>query len=60
MIAVKCRRVETTVGFDRPAILAELHDIFSHDILSFQIAVIGLLEHRNMCNARLSTIPIIS
>ncbi len=38
MVAVKRRRVETTVGFDRPAVLAEFHDIFSHDILSLQIA----------------------
>ena len=33
MVAVKRRRVETAVGFDRPAVLAEFHDIFSHDIL---------------------------
>jgi hypothetical protein len=33
MISVKCRRVETAVGFDRPAIPAELLDIFSHGIL---------------------------
>ena len=45
MVAVKRRRVETTVGFDRPAVLAEFHDIFSHDILSLQIAAIDLLEH---------------
>jgi len=45
MVAVKRRRVETTVGFDRPAILAEFHDIVSHDVLSFQVAVIDLLEH---------------
>jgi len=60
MVAVKRRRVETTVGFDRPAILAEFHDIFSHDVLSFQIAVIDLLEHCNICNARLSATTIIS
>jgi sulfur-oxidizing protein SoxX len=30
---VKCRRVETAVGLDWPAILAEFHDIFSHDTL---------------------------
>jgi len=45
MVAVKRRRVETTVGFDRPAVLAEFHDIFSHDILSFHIVVIDSLEH---------------
>jgi hypothetical protein len=33
MGSVKCRRVETAVRFDRPAILAEFLDIFSHDIL---------------------------
>src|ERR1700716_146837 len=33
MVAVKRRRVEATVGQDRPAILAEFHDVFSHDIL---------------------------
>ena len=60
MVAVERRRVETTVGFDRPAVLAEFHDIFSHDVLSFQIAVIDLLEHCNMCNARLSATTIIS
>jgi len=32
-LRVKRRRVEATVGQDRPAILAEFHDIFSHDIL---------------------------
>jgi hypothetical protein len=30
MVAVERRRVETTVGLDRPAVLAELHNIFSH------------------------------
>src|SRR2546423_4634733 len=30
MVAVKRRRVEPTAGFDRPSILAEFHDIFSH------------------------------
>ena len=30
MVAVECRRVEPAVGFDRPAILAEFNDIFSH------------------------------
>src|SRR5665647_3488761 len=30
MVAVKCRRIEAAVGFDRPAVLAEFHDIFSH------------------------------
>src|SRR5450759_3954899 len=30
MVAVERRRVETAVGFDRPAILAEFHDIFRH------------------------------
>ncbi len=30
MVAVKCRRVETAVGFDPPAVLAEFHDIISH------------------------------
>jgi hypothetical protein len=33
MIAVKCRRVETAVGLNWPAIPAELNDIVSHDIL---------------------------
>ena len=33
MIAVKCRRVETAVGLNRPAIPAELNDVISHDIL---------------------------
>src|SRR6266446_10325852 len=60
LAAVKRRRVETTVGFDRPAILAEFHDIFSHDVLSFQIAVIDLLEHLQHGNARLSATTIIS
>ena len=32
MVAVKRRRIETAVGLDRPAILAEFHDILSHDI----------------------------
>ena len=30
MVAVKGRRVEPAVGFDRPAVLAEFHDIFRH------------------------------
>src|SRR5882757_4287081 len=30
MVAVKRRRVETTVRLDRPAVLAEFHRIFSH------------------------------
>jgi hypothetical protein len=30
MVAVKCRRVETSVGFNPPAVLAEFHDIISH------------------------------
>jgi hypothetical protein len=30
MVAVERRRVETTVGLDRPSVLAELHDIVSH------------------------------
>jgi hypothetical protein len=30
MIAMKRRRVEPAVGFDRPAILAELHHELSH------------------------------
>jgi hypothetical protein len=30
MIAVKRRRIETAVRFDRPAILAELHHELSH------------------------------
>src|ERR1700694_2597145 len=33
MVAVERRRVETAVGFDRPAGLAEFDDIFSHDAL---------------------------
>src|ERR1700716_4700417 len=33
MIAVERRRVETAVGFDRPSVLAEFHDIFSHQTL---------------------------
>src|ERR1700730_6334340 len=33
VVAVKCRRIETAVGFDRPAILAEFNDIFSHGTL---------------------------
>ena len=33
MVAVKRRGVETAVGFDRPAVLAEFHDIFRHGIL---------------------------
>ena len=32
MVAVERGRVEAAVGFDRPAILAEFHDIFRHDI----------------------------
>ena len=31
MIAVKGRRIETAVGLDRPAVLAEFNDIFNHD-----------------------------
>jgi hypothetical protein len=30
VIAVVCRRVETAVGLDRPAVLAEFDDILSH------------------------------
>src|SRR3954466_130758 len=30
VIAVKCRRIETAIRLDRPAILAEFNDIFSH------------------------------
>src|ERR1700688_4770021 len=30
MVAVERRRVETAVRLQRPAVLAELHDIFSH------------------------------
>ncbi len=30
MIAMERRRVETAVGFDRPSVLAEFHDIVSH------------------------------
>ena len=30
MVAVERRRVETAVGFDPPAVLAEFHDIVSH------------------------------
>ena len=33
MVAMKRRGIETAVGFDRPAILAELHDKLSHRIL---------------------------
>src|SRR3981189_1373259 len=33
MVAVKRGRVETAVGLDWLAILAEFHDIFSHDAL---------------------------
>src|SRR5437879_3098129 len=33
MVAVKRRRIETTVWRDRPTVLSEFHDIFSHDIL---------------------------
>jgi hypothetical protein len=33
MVAVECRRVEATVGFDWPAILAKFNDILSHDRL---------------------------
>jgi hypothetical protein len=33
MVAVKRRGIETAVGFDRPAVLAEFHDIFRHGIL---------------------------
>ncbi len=33
MVAMKRRRVEAAVGFDRPAVLAEFHDIFRHGIL---------------------------
>ena len=34
MVAVKCRRIETAVGLDRPAILAEFHDKFGHAVLA--------------------------
>jgi hypothetical protein len=30
MIAMKRRRIEPAIGFDRPAILAEFHYIFGH------------------------------
>jgi hypothetical protein len=30
VIAMERRRVETAVGFDRPSVLAEFHDIVSH------------------------------
>src|SRR5437879_73684 len=33
MVAVERRRVKATVGLDRPAVLAEFHDIFSHETL---------------------------
>jgi hypothetical protein len=33
MIAVKGRSIEAAVGLDRPAVLAEFNDIFSHDTL---------------------------
>src|SRR5580693_7214366 len=33
MVAVERRRVETSVGFDRPAVLAEFLDIFRHGAL---------------------------
>ena len=33
MVAVKRRRVETAVRLDRPAVLAEFHDKFSHGVL---------------------------
>jgi hypothetical protein len=33
MVAVICRRVETAVWFDLPAVLAEFLDIFNHHIL---------------------------
>ena len=33
MVAVICRRVETAVWFDPPAVLAEFLDIFNHGIL---------------------------
>src|ERR1700755_841437 len=38
MVAMKRRRIETAVGFDRPAILAELHDKLSHRILRTVVA----------------------
>ena len=38
MVAVERRRIEPAVGFDRPAILAEFHHIFSHVSLA-KIAV---------------------
>src|SRR5580692_4092855 len=31
MVAMKRRRVETAVRFDRPPVLAEFHDIFRHE-----------------------------
>src|SRR6187431_779411 len=34
MVAMERRRVEPTVGLDRPAILAELHYKFRHDCLA--------------------------
>jgi hypothetical protein len=33
MVAVECRRIETSVRLDRAAILAEFDDIFSHHTL---------------------------
>jgi hypothetical protein len=42
MVAVKCRRVEATVGFDGPAVLAEFNDIFSHDRLPDLLAIEAL------------------
>jgi hypothetical protein len=38
---MKRRRIEPAVGFDRPAILAELHHIFGHCRLALKI-VVGL------------------
>jgi hypothetical protein len=31
---MKCRRIETAIRLDRPAILAEFNDVFSHNPFS--------------------------
>ena len=38
MVAVKRRRVETAIGLDRPAVLAEFHHIFRHEALPDSLA----------------------
>ena len=54
MIAVKRRRVETAVGLDRPAVLAEFHDIFSHNTLPDRWAALAYPLYHKRANRKIS------